>query len=260
MIFLLNNGPGRFGNHIYNLFYLQTLSKRSGHDLWLRKSNYLNNYFDIKTKGNYSKSYFKRYKILTNKNLTSDLDLKFNFILKPPLLGDHFFSFLDDLNIELKSKYSTGRIKESCFNVAIHFRGGDFKIWDKNSILEIEYYQRSLDYVLSENKNIELFVYTDDPKLESYIKFLDYLKLKKLTYYIGHLDNHFIYDFKEISECDCIISSPSTFCIWASVLGNKKKSIIHSEKWVNYRVNKYDKFWSNMRDFGEKHYYKFKII
>jgi hypothetical protein len=260
MIFLLNNGPGRFGNHIYNLFYLQTLSKSSGHSIWIRKSNYLNDYFDIKTKGNDSNSYFKRFKILTNRNLTSDLDLKFNYILKPPLLGDHFFYFIDDLDIELKGKYSIGRIKNSFFNVAIHFRGGDFKSWDKNSILDIEYYQRSLDYVLNEHKNIKLFVYTDDPKLYTYINFIDHLKKNKLSYSIGNLDKHFIYDFKEISECDCIISSPSTFCIWASVLGNKKKSIIHSEKWVNYRVNASDKFWHNMRDLGEKYYHNFKII
>ena len=260
MIFLLNNGPGRFGNHIYNLFYLQTLSKISGHSIWIRKSNYLNDYFDIKTKGNDSKSYFKRFKILTNRNLTSDLDLKFNYILKPPLLGDHFFSFINELDFEIKNKFSVGRIDDSFFNVAIHFRGGDFKSWDKNSILDIEYYQRGLDYVFKEHENIKLFVYTDDPKLESYTKFLDFLKMKQLTFSTGHLDKHFIYDFKEISECDCIISSPSTFCIWASVLGNKRKSIIHSEKWVNYRVNSSDKFWRNMKDLGGKYYHKFKII
>ena len=260
MIFLFNNGPGRFGNHIYNLFYLQTLSKKSGHSLWLRKSNYLNNFFDIKTKGNYSKSYFKRYRILTNRNLTSDLDLKFNYILKPPLLGDNFFSLIDDLDIELKSKYSTGRINNSFFNVAIHFRGGDFKSWDKNSILDIEYYKRSIDYILNEYKNIKLFVYTDDPKLESYIKFLDYLKMKQLDYSIGHLDKHFIYDFKEISECDCIISSPSTFNIWASFFGLKNKDIFHSKDWINYRCYNNDKFWIDLKQNGEYCYNKLILI
>ena len=62
-----------------------------------------------------------------------------------------------------------------------------------------------------------------------------------------------------MSECDYIISSPSTFCICAGFMGKHKK-IIHSENWVKDRVNKVDKFWYDLYNGGNEDYSLYKLI
>ena len=56
-----------------------------------------------------------------------------------------------------------------------------------------------------------------------------------------------------MTECDSIISSPSTFCICAGFIG-KNKYIIHSAKWAKDRADKRDKFWSGILQGGNFNY------
>jgi len=254
MIFLFNNGPGRFGNHIYNIYYLQTLSKKYGHNFRIKKSNYLNRYFYFDKGKNDKQSIFKPIRFITNKGLNKELSIYYNYILIPPLLGNNFFSLLNHLDLNIKDKFSSIRIDKSNYNVAIHFRGTDFHSWNKNAILDSKYYIECIEEISMSQKKLNFYLYTDDYKLDSYNDVIKFLMFKKNTFYKGNLELDFIYDFKEISECDCIISSPSTFCIWASVLGKQGKTIFHSKKWVNYSTKNSDKFWIDLKLNGVKYY------
>ena len=91
-------------------------------------------------------------------------------------------------------------------------------------------------------------MFTDDLTLDSYIKILKYLKEKGIEFKIGDTKKEAIYDFQTMTECDIIVSSPSTFSIWAGILGKKRKKIIHSDKWINTRIENNDKFWIDLNN------------
>jgi hypothetical protein len=48
-----------------------------------------------------------------------------------------------------------------------------------------------------------------------------------------------------MSQCDVLISSPSTFAIFAGIIGKQKK-IIHNKAWLDYATNRNDPFWVNL--------------
>ena len=75
----------------------------------------------------------------------------------------------------------------------------------------------------------------------------DYLQKRSLNYFENDLTIHFMYDFSEISQCNILISSPSTFSIMAGIFGKIKK-IYHCKEWVDYRIEEKDKFWIDLND------------
>jgi len=62
-----------------------------------------------------------------------------------------------------------------------------------------------------------------------------------------------------MTECDYIISSPSTFCISAGFVGKNKK-IIHSKDWIEKRVSVNDKFWTDLKSGGNDDYSTWRIL
>ena len=78
-------------------------------------------------------------------------------------------------------------------------------------------------------------------------------------------DNWGQMDFFNLSQCDYIISSPSTFCITAAMCGRKNKKIIHSKEWVvDYKLKTdyfRDIFWKTLHNTGGDEDYKlYKLI
>ena len=261
MIFLFNNGPGRFGNHIYNLFYISALSKKYKQNFWISNSNYLLNYFDFNKANQNNYSLFKWLKIINQKTITQPLSDNFNYFFKPPVLGNNLFDFIDiEIGFRIKSNFNSSRLNKQKNNVAIHFRGTDFSEWDKNSILNSKYYIDSLTDIIKKNKDSYFILYTDDLSLKSFNDVKKFLENNMIDFSLGRLKDHFMFDFAEISECNSIISSPSTFCIWASLLGQKNKVIYHSKKWIEYRVRNNDTFWISLKSKGHKIYGEFIVI
>ena len=62
-----------------------------------------------------------------------------------------------------------------------------------------------------------------------------------------------------MSECDLIISSPSTFCITAGFI-TKDKKIIHSKKWIDNRVEAEDTFWFDLVENNNSNYKIWKTV
>ena len=194
-------------------------------------------------------------------------------------LGERFYAY-DSLPtrdvFKLKEK---PKVPESV--CAIHFRGTDFHQWNPNAVLGYDYF----------------VLFTDDPNLQTFTTVKDMLSLANINFVdswgllsLAVISNpsetiapeNFIFtqdvsslrstnsnrgvdreiyinDFSFMSECDYIISSPSTFCISAGFIGKKKK-IIHSAEWVTDRANKDDKFWADLLDGGNDDYSIWKLI
>ena len=143
---------------------------------------------------------------------------------------------------------------------AVHFRGTDFHQWNPESILDSDYYLESVESLKETSSGFILF--TDDENLPSYQAVLNYIKAEKLPFLMGDNSadrNCYMKDFSIMSECDSIVSSPSTFAIAAGLIGKHKK-IIHSKKWVTGRVAKADKFWVDLYNGGNQDYSIWKLI
>jgi|15BtaG_2_1085339.scaffolds.fasta_scaffold16468_2 hypothetical protein len=169
----------------------------------------------------------------------------------PPCLGELFFGWHTISTREifkLKSDYNVPNK-----TVAIHFRGTDFHSWNPDSILDVDYYINAIN-MIDDIDGVILF--TDDESLSSFNQVRDYLEKIGIQYEYGdntsNRDNY-AKDFGKMTECDYIISSPSTFCVCAGFIGKHKK-IIHSKKWLENRINNNDKFWVDLYNGGNEDY------
>ena len=105
-------------------------------------------------------------------------------------------------------------------------------------------------------------MFTDDDSLESYANVIKLLDKYGIEFIIGeNVSNRsrYINDFATMSECDWIISSPSTFCITSGFIG-KSKNIIHSKEWIKNRIDNEDKFWKDLYDGGNQNYSLWEVI
>ena len=163
-------------------------------------------------------------------------------------MGEKFYDYNE---LSTRDVFKLKEIPEVPKNTcAIHFRGTDFHHWNINAILEYDYYYDSIQKVKDDVHSFALF--TDDPNLSSFTTIKEYLSNENINFTEGSRNNY-INDFSFMSECDYIISSPSTFCICAGFIGKNKK-IIHSESWLLDRINHEDKFWIDLVNRGNKDY------
>lgn len=170
-----------------------------------------------------------------------------------PRLGDNFF---DEQNqVPTRSIFKLKNIPDipdkTC---ALHFRGTDYFSWNSAAVLDATYYINAIDLV--KNKAEEFKIFTDDLSLSSLLEVIKKLDKEDIKYSFGENTadrRYFINDFSYMTECEYIISSPSTYCIAAGFIGKNKK-IIHSERWLLDRINYGDKFWIDLFSGGNQDY------
>lgn len=176
-------------------------------------------------------------KIISLSKLTNEITFSGNF------LGSYFF---DHLYIDPKQIFQLPAL-ESVFFVrhpyaALHFRGKDFHDWDQNAVLNYRYYIHSIEKCL--NLGIDSFrLVTDDLTLDSLKTIKSYLEQRKISFEIINNDERV--DFSILARADIVVISPSTFCIWATILG-KSRRLILPEDWLDYSITRNDKFWIDL--------------
>lgn len=260
MIYLLNSGPGRFGNRLFDIHFLYQLKEKYNAEIYIGGLNKELSFFNFK---GLSKFKLSIPGILNGDNYrTFEISKNSNFIIKPSFLGEYFHDIKIDINnyIDFKEEFKNSRLNELNHNVAVHFRGTDFHQWNSKSILDSKYYIDSIKEVLKFSSKSVFILYTDDDKLDSYANVVMFLNDNDMPYILGRKSEHFMLDFYEMSRCDIIISSPSTFCIWAGILGKPNKKIIHSKEWLNYRIENNDEFWVRLVNDNSLTYNLYKAI
>tara|TARA_R110000796_G_scaffold239892_2_gene360718 strand:+ start:700 stop:1395 length:696 start_codon:yes stop_codon:yes gene_type:complete len=173
-------------------------------------------------------------------------------------LGDQFYKYNNLSTREVFRLKNKPSVKDN--TCAIHFRGTDFHSWNPDSILSPKYYYDAIEKIVDQVSNFILF--TDDKTLESYVNVIKLLDKYGIEFIIGeNVSNrsHYINDFATMSECDWIISSPSTFCITSGFIG-KSKNIIHSKEWIKNRIDNEDKFWKDLYNGGNQNYSLWEVI
>jgi hypothetical protein len=174
-----------------------------------------------------------------------------------PSLGELFFdnhTVSTRTIFKMKKKYNIPKN-----TVAIHFRGTDFHQWNPVAILCEDYYTKAINSI----EDIDsVILFTDDVSLPSFHSVKLFLEKEGIQYECGdNTSNRDMYfdDFGKMTECDYIISSPSTFCICAGFVGKNKK-IIHSKRWMHSRMQVDDKFWVDLYNGGNEDYNIWKLI
>jgi hypothetical protein len=256
----------QFGNKLLGLNNLLQISNYYEQDYYFTPFKGLD-MFDIK---NQTKEYNNEaFEIIDN-------NIFFNQDKNSIILDNNKIYYLTPCLVEFYHKFNSlstfdiFKFKESNTDdrklIGVHFRGTDFKIWDDKCILPYEYYKDSIDFIINEIKeNFTFILFTDDYELTSFKNIVNYLNLLEINYIFGDI-NDFRYDFKMLSNCEYIISSPSTFCITASFCGKKNKKIIHSQDFIINYKNKSDYFrdifWKRLLDFNNNNndYNLYKLI
>ena len=191
-------------------------------------------------------------------NMVGNLDIRKPVEHLPPCLGEKFFW---DSGISTREVFKLKQERHMTGNnCAVHFRGTDFFKWNARAVLNKEYYLNAIDEVKGDTDGFILCC--DDTNLESFKAVCKHLEQENIFYYVGentHDRTKYIEDFTTMSQCDIIISSPSTYCISAGFIGKEKK-IIHTKEWLDYRVEEDDKFWVDLYNGGNEDYKLWKMV
>lgn len=276
MVGFIEKPTGRLGNVMIQYAFLRQIAKHIGVDYFHIKMPYADNFIGweshnisweiwIKRKWVVDQDFINREGI---KQFIIDAKMKceqgYIVVLKPPILG-YLFEFKNEnpgiyftINNAFCKKIQND---EGKIIVGVHFRGGDFKKWNKLASLDFEYYHTAIEYMIELYglEQMRILLFTDDVKFESYQKTLEYIKYRKCDYVEENSDNHMMTDFCQLTQCDAIISSPSTYAIMASVMGKNNKMIFHNKKWVDYCISRNEQFWIDIAC-GNVPYYKSCIL
>lgn len=176
-----------------------------------------------------------------------------------PVLGEFFY----DYTFSDPRKFI--RVKNQCllsftydgghpeYIIAAHFRGTDYAKWNPSAVLPKSYYIEAIEHAISHSKTQPVIVlFTDDRTLDAYIAtYGHFYKKQKILIPVNKISH--MRDFMTMMHADVLVSSPSTFSIWAGILG-KKKTIVHSRSWVHQRADANDLFWQRLLHGGNEYY------
>lgn len=268
MIGFFSSPSGRMGNVLIQYIFLRQLAERIGTEFFHIRLPY-SQYFEGFGRRNLSLKFLlskKKWWVDLNaiESVGVDAFIKeakdknkkgYIIILKPPMLG-HLFEFKEENParfLKIKDKYWCGiENRENKTLVGLHFRGSDFKGWNDRAVLSTEYYRNAINAVLKrlagDSEKVRWLLFTDDNEFLAYCETLKYLQSIGFDFVAGNADNPMMEDFCRLSQCDYIISSPSTFAIMAAIIGKENKKIIHNKEWVLYCVQKGESFWEDIME------------
>lgn len=170
----------------------------------------------------YLDGYFQSEKYFTNK--------------RPELLQEFEFPELDKENESVEKK-----IQQAANPVSVHIRRGDYLkspvTLAIHGVLSLEYYQKALDLLLGDFKDLTLFVFSDD---------MDWVKAnfkydRAPVYYIDQ--NHGEDSWKDMvlmSLCRHKILSNSSFSWWAAWISRNEGNVYVPGNWFNPKQVKFD--------------------
>jgi hypothetical protein len=178
-----------------------------------------------------------------------------SLILRSPYLGESFFAVTKRDPLEFFSPPMAPPWCSESEYVAVHMRGGDFAKWNPSAILPTKYYLQAIEAALDlMGSKTKLYVSTDDQTLESWreVTRLHSARLLPNLYSRGNSRSRALGDLGALAGANLVVSSPSTFAIWASLLGSKR--VIHSRHWVESRADLGDRFWIDLSTLRSPYY------
>lgn len=165
-----------------------------------------------------------------------------NLSLPHSVLGEalHKFCFFE-LNhlFRPKAEFDALASEKNSNNIALHFRGKDFLDWDKTAIMSPDFYFEALS-TIKNLKSKSIVIFTDDPGHET----IRHLR-QELSGSLIVSSQNYHFDFWRLSTFGTLISSPSTFAMWAGMLGQRTHLILR-KSWLEERIEKQETYWMNV--------------
>lgn len=295
MIFI-KKFSGQLGNQLLTYNNACQLAKICNTDVYCVESEISRYFKNIKTITKFPDNYYKINAINLNEISRSkliEISNKKDIELVEPFLGEIFFTYnvSDPRNfLELKDEFKT-KLSDKFINISIHLRmqafsKSPYKTFKNNVYEDIEYLKNSIIFCKNYkfDKPIKFFIYgaptskhfyiQDDiekyrtmDNFYTYNQLISFLNSENIEYELcptmkdNSLDT--ICDFSHMSECDIMISNPSTFGQTAFFTGKKNKLLIYNKRWSDYsskNSKKHDRFWVDLHNGGNKYYNVWKFI
>ena len=245
---------GKIGNSLFQFFFLKQISRQLRqsvfHTRWTELSDFSETNFRLDEPFSLRKGFkeFGLSELERNGKEQFLVDCKLalqkrNILLRPGILGSHFFEFSNndprDI-IRTKKPMYISEIEEPY--ICLHFRGLDFHQWNSQAVMDAKFYENALCSILSEagNQDCPIKLVTDDPDHSEVKKIMSISRNVSLVRGMGHSE-----DFRILAKSKFLVASPSTFAFWGGILG-PDKTIIHSKTWVESRVEAGDQFWISL--------------
>lgn len=277
MIGIDRDAPGRLGNKLFHYHFLRQVARKARAE-YFHPQLVSARFFLGMNKRPRPFSLFKKQIALNSADVlalgsenfldfiqTSEKEGK-DILLKGPFLGEVFFQYLfysPSEFIQLRPEFHVPLplSPSTSVCVGVHFRGTDFKQWNEHASLSFPYYRDAIELCLQEYNGKEVFfaLFTDDTQFSPFCETILYLQKHGLVYHVSENLFRPYVDFYQLSQCDVIISSPSTFNIFAGAIGKDKK-IIHSKEWLMYCLERRDAFWVSLSGSKNPYYQLWKTV
>jgi hypothetical protein len=234
---------GGLGNQLFQIAAGYSYCKKYNKSLCIDTSNWFAS--QGKNPITYKNSIFKNFEYSSNS--TSDIDkiieedinyTELKFYDGDVSLSGYFQSlkYFDDCMYEFIEKLCLPSVDNSFIqekNVAFHIRRGDYMNFSHiHGVCDTEYFNSQFEKF----KNYQINVFTDSPDIVS-----EEFKNKKFNLIKTTSE---LNDLTLMSLHENIVCSNSSFSWWASLLGNKKDTIIVPNRWLNTQ-NQYDIYRSD---------------
>ena len=260
-ILSLRKFSGQLGNHLFQSNLLLQVSNLLGCGIYFR-SNLIDDLFVAKQNINFVA--LARTRSITSYSISQIEEMGFDYwveavrndfanrrlvILGPGVAGKIFFQSCVNPPGDFIKFVPPFAQRKDFPAVAIHFRAGDFGVWNPKAILPESYYMNSLDHLESMGLNVmNSYFATDDPTHPTSVRIAKRIgKPLKIKASVSC-------DFQYLSNSQFLISSPSTFAFWAAALG-KDVGVIHSKDWLDENESLGVKFWMDLRK-NESNFYR----
>lgn len=126
---------------------------------------------------------------------------------------------------------------ESCNSVSLHVRRGDFLKLDLfHNICTIDYYRKSIKYIMDRREDLRFYVFSNDI---DWCK--EHLLIENVKYIEHNKGNNSYKDMQLMSFCKHNIIANSTFSLWGGHLNsNKEKIVCCPSRFLNLPVEQHD--------------------
>jgi hypothetical protein len=256
---ILDNEHGRFGNQLFRIATIMGQAFKNKSDFfvpseWEHAKLFLNlpTYPSAKIKTNVSLTH-KESKFGIHNIPTSDKLVEIVGYFQSSLFFDEYekavleyLTFDPTLVEKVKSKMNQNTKK-----LSVHIRwgdpfdrkrgGGHKGVEHRHPVLTLEYYEKSIEAILSKTDIDEICVFTDNTDTKDFIigKFEKYQK--PITYF--DYNDDYISDFIAQTLCDHFVIANSTFSWWSAYLAKSTDKLVccpYPDEWFGPDYRKFD--------------------
>lgn len=164
------------------------------------------------------------------------------------LLGNYLFEYGFENSAEIMGWTPQPRFEAPV--IGVHFRGTDFHSWDASAVLAAPYYLSAISWCLDQQPGARIRIFSDDFDLPSL-----HTVQEEFRQHIEEdsASEDALTDLRSLSRSWFIVSSPSTFSIWAGILSQGAR-IVHSKNWVERKTEAGEYFWTRVLEGGSRVY------